>query len=147
MNREQVGKVESGMVRGAYFISPTCWFSVEKISETVNVEPNYVWQQKKPWLMGTPNFPKITWGYELPTKIYNGIDIPTNEILEIFWPLKDVLVPFAQMNNLECTLDVELNICEDNLDLPVVCELSVETMKKLCELNTTFQITHHFHYQ
>ena len=147
MNDQQIRKSESGMLRGAYFIGSTNWFLVEKITETIGIEPNYIWQQEKPWLMEVPNFPKICWGYNLPTKIYDSIETPANEILDIFWPLRRTIVPFAQINHLRCSLDIELNIYEeDDFELPVVCKLSVKTMQKLCELNTTFQITHHFHY-
>jgi len=148
MNRKDIEKIKSGMLRGAYFIGATHWFPIERITKTIRIEPNYVWQQKNPLLMEVPNFPKIDWGYKLPTRIYDSIETPACEILEIFWPLRHTIVPFVQDNHLRCSLDIELNICEeDDFDLPVVCELSVETMKKICDLNTTFQITHHFHYQ
>lgn len=137
------------MLRAAYFISSAKWFSADRISQVINIKPNYIWERKYMLEFESIHLSKSTWGLELPLKNYDScgsIDILANDILEIFWPCKDILVPFALENHLKCTLDIEINLYEDHLELPVSCELSVETLKKLHELNSTFHITHHFHY-
>ena len=138
--------LERQILRGAYYITSFDWFQLDIITETLNIKPTCLWQQSNPLFFGNNKLPKVEWGFQLPYQKYDCIDSPANEILNIFWPLKNILVPFAQTNILSCCLDIELNIYEDDLDLPIDCTLETETLKKICELESTFQITHHFHY-
>ncbi|MDR0522347.1 MAG: DUF4279 domain-containing protein, partial [Planctomycetaceae bacterium] len=81
--------------RGAFLIGSLHPFNADVISEVLGINPNYLWQQQKPHLIGLTNFPQMTWGYQLPLQEYESTDDPVNELLEIFLPKKDILVPFV----------------------------------------------------
>ncbi len=79
--------------RGAVYISANHPFDVHSITKAIGIEPTYVWYPKKE---RQPPFSQMCWGFELPPQDYGTIDIPVNEILDIFLPLRDRIIPFVR---------------------------------------------------
>ncbi len=132
--------------RGAFFIGANYPFDLNIASRFIGIKPTYLWTQQKEHLKGLTNFPQATWAFELPPQEYDTIDTPVNEILDIFLPLRDKIIPFIQEHNLEASVDVMIHMYESNMGCHMYPGLEVVTLKRLAEFGVPFQITHRFHY-
>ena len=133
--------------RGAFFIGSLYPFDMNEITSALKIEPTYFWLQTKEWLKDVPNFPQATWGYELPGFEYETIDKPTNDILDIFLPLRNIIIPFVEKYALSTSIDVLINICESDSCSSVECVLRYETIKRIHEMGASFQITPRFRFE
>jgi hypothetical protein len=145
-NNKISGDKKQTLSRGALYIGADYPFDLNIATKLIGIIPTYLWEQKKDWLRGVVNIPQSIWGYELPLRQYDSTDIPTNEILNLFLPKKNIIVPFIKDNKLSCAIDVLIHIHQDDLCCNPVCEILPDTAIKLAELQVTFQITPYFHY-
>jgi hypothetical protein len=130
---------------GAFLIYAYHTFDVHKITEVLEILPTSIRKQKKLWLQGKPGIPQCSWRYKLPPQKYNSIEEPINEILDIFLPKKDILIPFLKVNNLDAWIDILINFYESNFKWEIDCNVSSATAKKLAALNTKFLIYPYLH--
>ena len=72
--------------QGSFYIGSSHPFDMNEVTKVLGIEPNYLWQQSKEWLIGLPNWPQAAWGYKLPEAEYTSIDDPISDVLDIFWP-------------------------------------------------------------
>jgi len=131
--------------RSAFYIGTTHPFDMNEVTKILNIEPNYLWQQSKDWLIGLPNCPQATWGYELPETEHDSSDKPINAILDVFWPYRDIIIPFVKEHNLSTTIDILIRMHESELYCNMDFMLEPETMKRICELNASLQVSHYVH--
>ncbi len=129
--------------QGSFFINTNYPFDPHVITETIGIEPTHIWYPKKEPL---PHWPHMNWIYQLSAQEYWTIDIPVNEILDIFFPLRNKIIPFIQEHNLEARVDVMIHMYESNMGCHMYPGLEVVTLKRLAEFGVPFCMTHRFHY-
>ena len=135
---------EGTLAKGTFFFGALHPFDMDKVTDALGITPTYLWSQKKDWQWGKVGIPHATWGYETSLSAYDTIDTPANEILEVFCPLRDIILNLVHDYNLEVCLDIFIQFPPDHSCCGMVCEITTSTMRRLVDLEASFQITFPF---
>ncbi len=118
--------------------SATYFFDTAEFTKQVGITPTSTWRQKLKHLINVEGVPQTHWTYRFQPINAEWLELGTDAILSLCYPLRDIIKPYVQERDIRTT--VYLRIYTPHREKLPLMNLSQKTMRQICELGSEFQI-------